>query len=160
MRMRTIAVILTGATLAASGGYLSAADPSPADIVKARHDHMKDDIAAATKAIFDQVKTGMPDKTIVGEAAKKIAALAPDIPKWFPKGSGPESGVKTLAKADIWAKPDDFKAAADKLTVEANKLVQVAATGDAAAITDQAKAVGGACQACHKPFREPPPEQH
>jgi len=26
-----------------------------------------------------------------------------------------------------------------------------------AALADQVKATGGACQGCHKPFREPPP---
>jgi len=156
-RGRTIGFLVAGTMLALAGGYAVAADTTPAEIVKMRHDHMKDDIGASFKAIIDQLKTGMPDKKIVGDAAAKMAAMSRELPKWFPKGSGPESGVKTLAKAEIWTTPDDFKAAADKLTVETDKLVQVAATGDVAALADQVKATGGACQGCHKPFREPPP---
>ena len=154
---RIAGVLLIGAAVLAPVGFAMAAD-SPADIIKTRHDHMKNDIGAPTKAIADQLKTGMPDKAIVNESAKKLASFAKQIPQWFPKGSGPESGVKTLAKAEIWAMPAEFKAAAEKLIVESDKLVQVAATGDAAALGDQMKATGGACQGCHKPFREPPPQ--
>ena len=77
---------------------------------------------------------------------------------WFPAGSGPETGIKTAAKPEIWAQPADFKAAHDALVVEAGKLVTVAASGDAAAIGAQLQATGKACGGCHKPFRVPPPE--
>ena len=158
MRARTIAMIFTGAALAASGGYLSAADPSPADIVKTRTDNMKA-MGGAAKAIIDQLKTGMPDKAVVSDNAKKIATRAKQIPSWFPKGTGEDSGIKTLAKAEIWQKPDDFKTDADALSTEADKLVEVAATGDTAAIGAQMQATGKACVGCHKPFRTPPPDE-
>jgi cytochrome c556 len=153
---RTIGAVLTGALLMASG-FVSAADTSPADIIKTRQDNFKA-MGGALKAIGDQLKTGMPDKAIVTENAKKIATLSKEIPSWFPKGTGEESGVKTAAKPEIWSQPADFAAAAAKLPVEADKLVMVAASGDAAAIGDQMKATGGACGGCHKVFRVP--DQH
>ena len=110
------------------------------------------------KAIVDQVKGGTLDRAVMNEAAKKIAAYAKELPSWFPKGTGEEAGVKTAAKAEIWSQPDDFKAATEKLPPEADKLVEIVATGDAAAIGGQLQATGKACGGCHKPFRVPPAE--
>ena len=44
------------------------------------------------------------------------------------------------------------------LVAEADKLVEIVATGDAAAIGGQLQATGKACGGCHKPFRVPPAE--
>jgi cytochrome c556 len=66
--------------------------------------------------------------------------------------------VKTAAKPEIWTQPADFKAASDKLIAEAGTLVEVAASGDAAAIGGQLRATGKACGACHKQFRVPDEE--
>jgi cytochrome c556 len=150
-KVTTIAVLFAGAALTASG-YVAAADPTPAEIIKTRQEHLKD-MGEQAKAIGGQMKSGTLDKTIMTEAAKKIAAYAHDLPSWFPKGTGPEAGVKTAAKPEIWAQPDDFKAAGEKLPPEADKLVEVVATGDAAAIGAQLQATGKACQGCHKQFR-------
>lgn len=142
-----------------SGGFV-AADETPADIIKMRHDRLKD-LGVEAKAIGGQAKSGTLDRAIMTEAAKKIAATAHEIQTWFPKGSGPESGVKTLAKPDIWTKPDEFKAAADAFAPAADKLVEVVANGDAPAIFAQLQATGKTCHDCHKPFRnDPPDEQH
>jgi cytochrome c556 len=157
MRAGTIALILSGVALIGSGGALYAADPSPADIIKDRQEHLKD-MGASMKAIVDQVKSGKVDPAVATAAAKKIAAYSRELPSWFPKGTGEEAGVKTAAKPEIWAMPDDFKAAADKFPPEADKLVEVAATGDAAMIGAQLQATGKACQGCHRTFRVPPPE--
>jgi len=143
--------VVLGGVMAISAAAMGA-DPSPADIIKARQGHYKQ-MGAAMKAIGDQLKSGTPDRAVVIENAKKIAAFAPQIPKWFPKGTGGEAGVKTAAKQEIWAQPEDFAAAAAKLPPEADKLVAVTATGDAASIGDQQKALVGACAGCHKLFR-------
>jgi cytochrome c556 len=142
--------------LAVSGGYVAAAE-SPADIIKARQEKFKD-LGKQAKALVDQLKAGALDKAAASDEAKKIAEYAHDLPSWFPKGTGPDSGVKTLAKPEIWTKPDDFKAAAEKFQTEADKLVEVAATGDIAAVGGQFQATGKACGGCHKPFRTPPPD--
>lgn len=155
---RSIGVFLAATVILASGGY-AAADEAPADIIKARQEKLKD-LGTQAKAIGGQIKSGTLDRKIMTEAAQKIAAAARELPKWFPKGTGPEAGVKTLAKPEIWAQPAEFQAAADKFPPEADKLVEIVATGDAAAIGAQLQATGKTCQGCHKPFRNPPPDEH
>ncbi len=158
-RGRTTGFVVAGAMLMASGGAVVAAEPTPTEIIKTRQDDLKA-MGGAMKAMGDQLKSGMPDKVVVEENAKKVDAFAKQLPTWFPKGTGPEAGVKTAAKPEIWTTPDDFKTKAEALAPEADKLVQVAATGDAAAIGAQMQATGKACGACHKVYRVPPPEQH
>jgi cytochrome c556 len=153
---RTLGLLMTGAMLAVSGGIVLAA-PTPAEIIKTRQDNLKA-MGGAMKAIGDQLKSGMPDKAVVEENAKKIDGYAGELPTWFPQGTGEEAGVKTAAKPEIWAQPAEFKTDAENLKTEADKLVQVAATGDAAAIGAQLQTTGKQCGACHKVFRVPPPE--
>ncbi len=156
-KFTSIAVMAVGAAVTISAGNLRAADPTPAEIIKARQEHLKD-MGASMKAIVDQVKGGTLDRTIMTDAAKKIDAYSKELASWFPKGTGEEAGVKTAAKPEIWTQPDEFKAAAEKLPPEADMLVAIVATGDAAAIGGQLQATGKACGGCHKPFRVPPPE--
>jgi cytochrome c556 len=141
-----------GAILIASAGLAQAEDQAPADIIKARQQHLKD-LGGALKAIGDQLKSGAPDKAVTVPAAQKAAELAKDLPNWFPAGTGPEAGVKTRAKPEIWTKPADFKMVADKLSPETDKLAAVVASGDVAAIGAQLQATGKACHACHEDFR-------
>ncbi len=151
-KVRTIAILVAGAALTVSGGYLSAADPSPAEVIKARQEKLKD-LGEQMKAIGGQAKSGTLDRAVMAAAAAKAVAYAKDLPTWFPKGAGPEAGVKTAAKPEIWAQPDDFKAAAEKLPPEAEMLAEVVTNGDTPAIFAQLQATGKACQGCHKQFR-------
>ena len=151
-KVRTIAILVAGAALVMSGGRLFAADPSPAEIIKARQEKLKD-LGEQMKTIGGQAKSGTLDRAVMAEAAKKAAAYAKDLPTWFPKGTGPEAGVKTRAKPEIWAQPDDFQAAAEKLPPEAEKLAEVVTNGDTPATFAQLQATGKACQGCHKQFR-------
>ena len=82
-------------------------------------------------------------------------AAAVSWPCWFPKGSGPESGVKTDAKAEVWNDAAGFAAAANRFQGEAAKLQEIAAGGDIAAIKAQVRATGGACKNCHDKYRVP-----
>ena len=120
----------------------------------ARHENYKQ-VGGAFKAISDQARTGSPDKAVVLANAQKLSTLAGQMPTWFPKGSGTESGVKTDAKPEIWKDPQGFAAAIKRLQTESAKLQQVAATGDAAALKAQFQATGGACKGCHDKFRVP-----
>lgn len=61
---------------------------------------------------------------------------------------------KTEAKAAIWEKWDDFSADSKKMAEEANKLAEVAATGDSAAIGAQLGALGKTCKGCHDTFKK------
>jgi len=105
------------------------------------------------------LKVEAPDTAAIAGQAAIIEGLAQKIPTWFPAGTGAESGVKTRAKAEIWADLPSFAAAAKNLESQSASLQAVAKTGDLAAIQAQAKAVGGACGACHMKFRGPEIEQ-
>jgi cytochrome c556 len=120
----------------------------------ARHDNFKAQ-GTAFKAILDETKKDAPDPAILATNAVKLKTLAMALPSWFPKGSGPESGVKTDAKAEVWTDAAGFAAAANRLQVEASKLQQLAAAGDVAGVKAQARMVGGACKNCHDKFRVP-----
>ncbi|MDB5445891.1 MAG: cytochrome [Phenylobacterium sp.] len=125
--------------------------------VAARHENFKQQ-GRAFKAILDELKKDTPDKTLIATNAQKMKALAADLPKWFPRGSGPESGAKTDAKPEIWKDPNGFSAAATRLQLETSKLDQFAAAGDLEAVKTQVKATGGTCKNCHDKFRVP--EKH
>ena len=150
--MKSVAFVLASVLLA--GTALSAAAAvSPADAVKVRQANYKK-LGRAFKGINDELKKSAPDKAAIKKDADELAALAQHIPEWFPPGSGPEAGVKTAAKAEIWKNAAEFRKDADALRVESAKLAQVAGGGDIAAIQAQVKATGAACGACHKAFRE------
>jgi cytochrome c556 len=119
-----------------------------------RHENFKQQ-GAAFKAILDELKKGDPDKAVIATNAAKLKGLAGQLPTWFVRGSGPESGYKTDAKAEVWSDGPGFTAAANRLQVETSKLDQLAQAGDVSAIKAQARAVGGACKNCHDKYRVP-----
>ncbi len=119
-----------------------------------RHDNFKAQ-GAAFKAILDELKKDAPDRAVLTANATKLKVSAAALPSWFPKGSGPESGVKTDAKAEVWSDAAGFAAAANKFQAEASTLQQLAAAGDVAGMKTEARAVGGACKGCHDKYRVP-----
>lgn len=123
-----------------------------AGLIKDRQAHYKE-IGKAAKGVNDALKTGAPDLAAIRAAAKTIDALAPQLPSWFPAGSGPEAGVKTTAKADIWSKSAEFKKDAAAFAAEAHKFNAVAAGGDLNAIRTEYAALGNTCKTCHQSFR-------
>ena len=125
-----------------------------AKVISARIDNYKK-IGTAFKAINDGLKADTPDPKMIGAQAKIIKDLSAKIPSWFPKGTGPEAGVKTRAKAEIWSDWATFAAAAKGLNTESGKLETLAKAGDLDAIKAQVKATGGACKTCHDKFRGP-----
>jgi cytochrome c556 len=149
----TISLAVLG--LAGAGAAL-AQDATPTTpggkAVLARQAHYKD-LAKAFGGLNGELRKDAPDKAVIAANAATAAALAKDLPGWFPKGSGPEAGVKTAAKAEIWTDAAGFAAAAGKLADETARLQQLATAGDLDAIKAQARATGGACKACHDAYR-------
>lgn len=140
------------AILAAMSGAGWAAT-SAANIIHARQAGYKQ-LGGAFKALSDQLNSPNPDKVQVAALSKRVNDIAPKIANWFPAGSGPEAGVKTRAKAEIWTRGAEFQADAKALTDETAKLAALGAAGDIAAAKAQFKVVGGKCGSCHTPFRE------
>jgi cytochrome c556 len=123
-----------------------------ADVVKARQQGYKAQ-GAAFKTINDELKKGQPNIGAIRSSAKVIADTSTTQYRWFPHGSGPEAGVKTAAKPEIWSDAAGFAAAQKAFQAEAQKLSRAAATGDLRAIRPQAGATGKTCAGCHNKFR-------
>ena len=119
-----------------------------------RHENFKKQ-GAAFKAINDELRKSDPDKALIARNAAALKTLTGQLPSWFPKGSGPESGFKTDAKPEVWSDAAGFQAAVNRLQVEASKLSQLAASGDINAVKGQVRATGGACKNCHDKYRVP-----
>ncbi|TJY61068.1 cytochrome c [Sinimarinibacterium sp. CAU 1509] len=141
------------ALTAACGQKSAPVDPAVKAVQKARHDGFEA-MGDAFKSIIDALKAGGSLDAKMTEAAHEIDKHAGQIVDWFPAGSGPESGAKTEAKAEIWQQPELFAEKREKLVVEAGKFAALADAGDAAGFAEQVKAVGGSCKGCHDTFRE------
>ena len=131
------------------------AGPAETAQIKPRQDKLRD-MGGALKAITDEIKKGRLDwdNTILPNV-QTIKERSGYLLKWFPKGSGPESGVKTYALPAIWQKNDDFMKLGKAAQDEALKLDQIAASKNADALKAQVITVGKACKACHDNYRSP-----
>ena len=131
------------------------AAPSNKDLIKSRQDKLRD-MGGALKAIDDELKKRTIDwDNVILPNADTLQSRSGFLLGWFPKGSGPESGVKTYALPALWQKGDDFTKLGKAMMAETAKLNQVAAAKDAAALKAQAFTVGKACKACHDNYRSP-----
>lgn len=90
------------------------------------------------------------DAKLAAENAELVASLS-KLP-WAAFGEGTDLG-DTKAKPEIWKDQAKFKAAAEKMQLEASKLAQAAQTGKEDAIKAAFSATGGSCKACHDDFR-------
>jgi cytochrome c556 len=134
----------------------AASDMPPATDVaafmKARHEKYED-LGKNFKVMMDATKVDAPDMAAVSAAAAKVQEYAGQMGTWFPAGTGPDSGIESEAKANIWTDRATFDAALTKLQDESAKMVTAAGT-DAAAFKGQFRNLGGACKNCHDTFRE------
>jgi cytochrome c556 len=143
-------VVLAG--LIAVGSLRAAGDP--ASIIEERQALMKDQ-GRHMKAINGILENG-GDVSGVAEHARALAAAAQRIPALFPEGTSMDDNVgRTGAKSAIWQDWTEFEAAAHRFGEESAKLVEVAATGDRAAVAEQFVTLGKqGCGNCHTPFRQ------
>ena len=129
----------------------------PAEIaqIKPRQDKLRD-MGGALKAIDDELKKRTVDwDNVVQPNVQTLKDRSGYLLNWFPKGSGPESGVKTYALPAIWQKNDDFVKLGKAAQAETAKLAQVAGSKDSEALKAQAVATAKACKACHDNYRSP-----
>lgn len=132
-------------------------DGSAADTIRARQANYKE-MARASKAIGDQLKARNPSVEDIQANAARLADLAPQILSWFPAGSGPEAGVRTRAKAEIWQEQERFGDAAGQFIAATQEFSTIAGTGDLDAIRAAQAEIGPACRNCHDRFRAPEEE--
>src|SRR5262249_5567762 len=146
-----VAVTCAGVTPAQTQITLAQAQP-PADIVKERQRGLKK-VGAALKLIRDELRGGAPDATKVRVASADITRAASAIESWFPTRTGPDSGVKTDAKTEVWTDAVGFAAARDTFVREASRWAELGDGGDAAAWNEAATSLGKSCKGCHDKYR-------
>jgi|GEM_PF-120661 len=130
---------------------------APADValIKSRKDKLRD-MGTALKQVDDELKKRSPDwENVILLNVQVLHERSPYLLKWFPKGSGPESGVKTYALPAIWQKAGDFAKHAKDMEAASVKLHQAAAKKDAGELKAQVIAMGKSCKACHDDYRSP-----
>lgn len=159
-----------GLLLAAGYGAQFAADPVAAEseatavqlaqsdraaIITQRQGLMKGQGDHAT-AINDFLESGKGTADDVADRAADLQRRSAEIVALFPAGTGIDDNVaKTAAKMDIWAKPDEFRAAAARMGELAGALWQAAAGGDQQQIADAFGKLGkDGCGGCHDTFQQ------
>ena len=92
------------------------------------------------------------DPAKIAELGNRLGAVAPMAAEVFPAGSEKVEGSK--AKAEIWSKPDDFKAKMTAFQTAAAKLADAAKAGNLDAVKTLVPETGKACGSCHDDFKE------
>lgn len=108
---------------------------------------------------FGKIKANLDgnfNKDQVVAAATVVAATANSgMGALFAPGTDKDVGdQKTHVKPELFQQTDRVKELMGNMGREANELVKVASTGDAAATKAQFGKVGGTCKACHEDFRK------
>jgi cytochrome c556 len=133
---------------------LSIADSSPsADIIRTRQQALKT-MGASLKTVRDQMRQADPDMTAIKEAGANIQKTAGKLEAWFPPGTGPEAGVKTAARPEIWADPNTFEQKRADLVAAAAVFSKITASGDKDAIRGAVAPLNRTCKSCHDKFYE------
>jgi len=149
------AVIAAGGVTFAQGQSSSPSQgqgASAAEVVKARQKGLKA-LGAAFKTIRDELKGDSPDAAKIREASADITQAAGAIDKWFPAGTGPDSGIKTDAKPEVWTDPAGFATAREAFVREANEWARLGNSTDASAWKEGAASLGQSCKGCHEKYR-------
>jgi cytochrome c556 len=149
-------LVLAGAAAVALCGAAFAQRPAPgaARTIQIRQDNYKQ-MAAALKGIGEQLRSGSPDLARIRPGAALLANRSVQVLAWFPHGTGPEAGVRTRARPEIWSDAAAFREAGARFVVAARALNSAASAGDHARIRAALPAVQRACGACHDDFRVP-----
>ena len=133
----------------ASGAF---AQPDKEAFMKERHHHFHE-IGTAFKGVLDEFKKPDPSVAEIAKYTAVIDNLAPQVPSWFPAGTGPESGIKTQALATVWQKPADFKKDAADFALAAHNINTAAQSGNLDLVRTDIAPLGQSCKSCHETFR-------
>jgi cytochrome c556 len=152
--MRCNSIIGFGLVIAGTLSVATAEDDfDPEPIIEGRQAALRD-IGAAFKGINDELKKAQPALGMIRQYARQIDELSSQQKFWFPKGTGPESDIETLAKPEIWQQPAEFTAGQAAMSEQAAKLAKATGGNDLGAIKAQWQALGKTCKGCHDKYRE------
>lgn len=154
--MRKNAVRATIAILAMSVAVAAQAQLSAEDMIKFRqsgYTFMSWNMGKIKAQAIDGSVPYNPDQ--VAAAANAIAAIANSGmgALYSPATLDATGWKKTRLKANFFDEPEKVRDIAVNFVQQANKLQEVAATGDQQAVAAQFGEVGKACKACHDAYR-------
>jgi cytochrome c556 len=139
---------------AAAAIVATAALAAPADTIRMRQANYKQ-IGAAMKGINEQLRSSTPSLPAIQAGSRTILGFAPQVLRWFPRGTGPEAGVRTRARPEIWTDHAGFRRAGAGLLVAARAFDAAARRGDLDEIRAAAPQLAHACSNCHDDYRAP-----
>lgn len=146
-----IQTLITIAAMLALAACSEEAKGPGAEAAHARHENFEK-LGKAFKGLSEEAKKSTPDAAAMAASAATIDDLAKDLPNWFAAGSGPQDGVKTHAKAEVWTDAPGFADKARALR-EKTAALRAASSQGAAAMAPLIGDVGDRCGACHKQYR-------
>jgi len=159
MAKRVIAAVLSAGIGIAAIGPATAQDAGkPKDLVDYRNKVMHglgNHAGAAAKLVKGKV-----DADHLQHHADAIAAIAPAVEDIWWDGSGPDSGVDTRAKANIWSEMDEFEDKIDDFQTAAENFQGAVDGGNRGQIIKAFKALGDSCGACHDTYRAEEEDEH
>ena len=133
-------------TMLSACGHMMMHHPDNQAAISARQNAMKA-IGAASAALRNPALDAATARSTGATINQNLKVFAANLPK----GSGPESGLTTKAKSEIWTSSGSFNNA---LNAGLNASQALANTsGDTATIQAQARALMQACGGCHTTYR-------
>ena len=133
------------------GGAANAQGEGPAGVIQGRQAAMMLS-GVAMGSIKASIDAGQPSAS-QRFSTRALARWAHAVPGMFPAGSGPEAGVTTKAKPEVWSDRAGFEAKAADYAAAADRLAELAAGEDAAAFAAQWAVVRQSCNACHTVYK-------
>ena len=151
MKQVLIALGLT-AIFAAPVAEMAMAQADPAQVVRERRDGLRQ-VGDHMEAMAAIARSG-GDPRPAAERVAAIQAFFQGFPDRFPEGTARgTAGLDTRALPDIWTNRAEFERVNAALTPRLADLRAAAEGGDPRAFGAALQATGGACGACHRPFR-------
>jgi cytochrome c556 len=133
-------------TLLSACGHMMTQHPDNQAAISARQNAMKA-IGAASAALRNPALDAATARSTGMTINQNLKVFAANLPK----GSGPESGLTTKAKSEIWTSSPAFNNALNAGLNASQALATT--TGEPATVAAQARALNQACAGCHTTYR-------
>jgi cytochrome c556 len=149
MKLRLRSLVLVGSILCST--LVARAADDPKDVVRYRQQVMKA-MGASLKSLSAIAKGDVSYRQHAKVHAQELAQLSQLMVDLFPEGTGPTT-PRSEAKAEIWTKPEAFRAATKELEKETRLLLTAAEADDLGTLKSVLLRVNGSCSNCHHSFR-------
>lgn len=149
--MKIFTCLAAAATFLAMAAPASAQFAKPEDAVKYRQSALS--VMGTHFGRLGAMANGkVPfDAKVAADNAQLVAVMA-RLP-WAGFGPGTDKDPRSKAMSEVWTEQAKFKAAGEKLVVEADKLAAATKTGNLDALKTSFASTADSCKACHDAFR-------